>query len=311
MVVLWCYNKMMKIILVVENERGRSSLLVADDGAVYTLAEVLELAREGQISGLQVATRNGVSYLRASRRRVGVPALQDVSISRKSILSISSNTANVFSRAQFRPFWDFYQDQLEKEAALGKLIVSINGQPFDTQDHVRSVLQPYKDYIFSAAEHFKVDPYLLAAILIDEIIRLAPFEEVRDKVAIEVLGVDFSVGIGQVTIETARGLIRNGYYNPNPKDSALDKQHINKVSRQHTLTYLKDPKHNVYFAAAKIRSLIDEWKSRANIDILPAIIATLYHFGHKVPHPYPRSDSRGEQIVNEFDALARKILTSP
>ena len=302
----------MKVILVVENKRGRSSLLVADDGAVYTLAEILNLAREGRISGLQVATRNGVSYLRASRRRAGIPALQDVSISRKSILSISSNTASVFSRAQFRPFWDFYQDQLEKEAALGKLIVSIDGQLFDTQDHIRSTLLPHKDNIFSAAKHFNIDPYLLAAICVDETIRLAPFEEVRDKLLSTFdSSHDVSIGIAQVKLTVARNLIKRGYYNPNPFDENLSQTGIDNISLAYLYRYVIDPKHNVYFAAAHVRNLMDEWKAKAGIEIPPVIMATLYHLTYKPPRPNPESNARGEQIISEFYPIAKEILDTP
>ena len=299
----------MKFVLAIEDDKGRSSLFIGDDGTVYTLAEAIDLAKKGQASGLQVATRNGVSYLRASRSRIGIPALQDISVSSKSILSIDNSTTNVFSRTQFRPFWDFYRDQLEKRAAQGDLVVSVDGQPFDTMSHVHSTLLPYRENIFSAGGKFTIDPYLLAAIFVDETVRLAPFEEIRDKLAIRVLGVDYSVGIGQVTIETARGLIRDGYYNPNPEDSALNREQISKASRRLLLSYVTDSKHNVYFAAAKLRSMIDEWKRAAHIDLDPVIIATLYHLRHRIPHPDPKSDTRGEQIVNEFEPLARQILS--
>lgn len=299
----------MKFILAVEDKAGRSSLLIADDGTVYTLAEVLDLVKKGQVNGLQVATRNGVSYLRASRRRAGIPALQDVSISSKSILSISGNTAGVFSRAQFRPFWDFYQGQIEKEAAQGKLIVSVDGQPFDTQEHVRALLLPNKDLIFSAAEHFKIDPYLLAAICIDETIRLAPFEEVRDKLLSALdPSYDVSIGIGQVKLTVARDLTKKGYYNPNPSDDNLSKTGIVKISLAHLYPYVIDPKHNVYFAAAHIRDLIDEWKRAVNVDLTPVIIATLYSFKYKKPHLNPLPNARGEQIVNEFMPLTKAIF---
>ncbi len=301
----------MKIVLAVEDERGRSSLLIADDGTVYTLAEVLDLVKKGQISGLQVASRNGVSYLRASRKRVGTPALQDVSVSRNSVLSISANTASVFSRTQFRPFWDFYQNQLDAQAQQGKLVISIDGQPHDTLVHVQATLLPYREYIFSAAQQFQIDPYLLAGIFIDETIRLAPFEEVRDKLIAESLPLNISIGIGQVKLETARGLIRGGYYNPNPSDENLSKERIAKTSSTYLYPYVVDQKNNVYFAAARIHSLMNDWKSKVNIDISPIIIATLYSLGDINPHLGPQSNPRGEQIANEFMPMARGILGMP
>ncbi len=301
----------MKIILAVEDDKGRSSLFVGDDGMVYTLAEVIALTKSGQVSGLQAATRNGVSYLRASRQRVGIPALQDVSISTKSVFFITGNTTSVFSHTQFRPFWDFYQDQLVKEAAQGKLIVSADGQPFDTRDHIETVLLSYKAYLYSAAQQFRIDPYLLAAICIDETIRLAPFEEIAQKIKSTFIpSSNVSVGIAQVKLQTAKDLIRQGYYNPDPLDEKLDKTHVAKTSLAYIYQYVTDDKHNVYFAAAKIRSLIDEWKLAVGIDIPPTIIATLYHLDHKPPRTNPETNVRGEQIVTEFYPLAKEILDS-
>lgn len=301
----------MKIILAVEDEAGRSSLLIADDGTVYTLTEALELVKKDQISGLRVATRNGVSYLRASRRRVGVPALQNVSVSTKSMLS-AGNVTNIFAQPQFRPFWDFYQNQLEKQAIQGKLIVSVDGQPFDTVNHVQSVLLPYKEHIFSAAQQFQIDPYLLAAIIIDETVRLAPFEEIAEKIkSTFVRSSNVSVGIAQVKLQTAKDLIRQGYYNPNPLDEKLSKKAITATSLAHLYSYVANPKHNVYFAAAKMKALIDEWKLKAGIEIPPVIIATLYHLTYKPPHATPQTNVRGEQIIAEFYLLAKEILDTP
>lgn len=298
----------MKIVLAIENSKRKSVLFISDDGQIYTLNDAVGLVRSGELAGLQVANRNGVEYLRASRRRVGIPALQDVSISASRILSIGSGTTTVFSQAQFRPFWDFYQDQLDAEAQKGKLVVSVDGQKFDTIDHVRATLVPLKEYIFSAAEMFRIDRYLLAGILIDEIVRLAPFEEARDKLVAESLKLNVSVGVGQVMLDTARDLVANGYYNPNPDDSNLRKETVRVVSRAYLYPYVADNKHNVHFSAAHIRVLVDEWKSKAEIDISPEIIATLYSLRHIYPHENPKSNIRGEQIVGEFYPLAKKLL---
>lgn len=301
----------MKIILAVEDGAGRSSLLIADDGVVYTLTEVFDLVKKGQVSGLQVATRNGVSYLRASRKRVGIPALQDISISTKSVLS-AGNVSNIFARRQLRPYWDFYQNQLEKQAAQGKLVVSVDGQPFDTIDHVQSALLSYKEHIFSAARMFHIDPYLLAAILVDETIRLAPFEEIAEKIkSTSIPSSNVSVGIAQVKLQTAKDLIRQGYYNPNPLDEKLSTKAITTTSLSHLYSYVADPKHNVYFAAAKVKALIDEWKLKAGIEIPPVIIATLYHLTYKPPRTNPETNARGEQIIAEFYPLAKEVLGTP
>lgn len=112
----------------------------------------------------------------------------------------------------------------------------------------------------------------------------------------------------QVTMETARGLIKQGYYNPNPRDEKLSKEHIDKTSRSYLYTYVVQPKHCIFFAAAKIRSLVDEWQSKVDLTKMPEIIATLYHLPYVKPNANPESNDRGLQIAKEFYPLAKKIL---
>lgn len=69
------------------------------------------------------------------------------------------------------------------------------------------------------------------------------------------------------------------------------------------------PKHNIRFAAAYIRYLIDQWMNVIDISQKPEIIATLYSRTYKEPNLTPEASERGEQIVTEFYKLSRKWLT--
>ena len=73
--------------------------------------------------------------------------------------------------------------------------------------------------------------------------------------------------------------------------------------------YIVQPEHNIFFAAAKMRSLIDLWKKSVDITNEPAIIATLYSRKDKAPHSNPQPNDRGLQIANEFYQLAKEWLT--
>ena len=153
-----------------------------------------------------------------------------------------------------------------------------------------------------------MDPYLLVAIIIDEIARFAPIEPITDPLAGYFIGVNTSIGLAQVETDTAQDLIKRGYYNPNPDDDELPQENILKVSRRHLYQYLKDPKHSIFFAAARMRALTDEWKKFIDISKRPEIIATLYHLPRRLPHADPQPNARGLQIINEFYPFAKDWL---
>lgn len=67
-------------------------------------------------------------------------------------------------------------------------------------------------------------------------------------------------------------------------------------------------KHNIYFAAANIRGLIDNWHPFTDLSKRTEILATLYHLPYKTPHGDPKANERGAQISTEFYKLAQKWL---
>ncbi|MFY9462839.1 MAG: DUF1402 family protein [Candidatus Sungiibacteriota bacterium] len=83
---------------------------------------------------------------------------------------------------------------------------------------------------------------------------------------------------------------------------------IRKTSRSHLYTYVVQPQHSIFFAAARMRKLIDEWQKYVNISKSPDIIASLYSLKGKTPHAHPQPNDRGLQIANEFYPLAKKWL---
>jgi hypothetical protein len=109
-------------------------------------------------------------------------------------------------------------------------------------------------------------------------------------------------------METARNLIKKGIYNPNPSDTRLSPTNIKKTSRAHLYQYVKKPKHSIFFAAARMRALVDEWLPFVDISKKPEIVAALYSLKYRRPHARPQPNDRGLQIASEFYTLAEEWL---
>lgn len=296
----------MKIILVATDSHGKNLVFVSDGLKAYPLLDAIALAQNGEIDSTHVVRKYSGTYIRTNK---SVPKSREL-----KILSISSY--QLFSRIHdtdlggFKPltdYWRRYQKKLDIDS--DRHIIKINGWRMVTKKIVREKLQSHKELIFEATSQFQVDPYLLGGIIIDEIARLDPFEEIINLLSTQFIGSNTSLGIAQIMIETARNLIQAEYYNPNPSDPKLSKAQISKTSREYLAKYVTEPKHNIFFATAKMRHLIDDWKKFVDLNNRPDIIATLYHHTYKTPHSNPKPNQRGLQIAGEFYNLAKTYLS--
>ena len=96
-----------------------------------------------------------------------------------------------------------------------------------------------------------------------------------------------------------------------PKREEFEKLSFKKLdghARAYLYTYLIQPKHNIFFAAAYVRYSIDLWTPKIDLTGRPEILATLYSIGYGKPHSDPDASERGMQIVKEFYPLARTWL---
>ena len=327
----------MKIILVATDNRGKNLVFVSDALRAYSLSEAVRLAREGALDNVYPVQRSIGVYLRTKPSVPKKEHLDAMAISSHRLFSVADNLSHALSTPIFGNYWPLYRHTLK--SGEGSFII-IDDYALITQERARKKLQPHRDLIFAAAKKFDVYPYLLGAIIIDEIARFAPFEIITDPLGGHFLGANTSVGIAQVKIETARDLIKRDYYNPNPDDQRLSvritsvvysfpttlalsyKKSVNnapisyrlspknilKTSRQELYPYLKKPEHSISFAAARMRALTDEWKKFVDISKRPEIISTLYHLPRTYPHAHPQPNDRGLQIAHEFYKLAEKWL---
>ena len=282
-------------------------MFVTDTLEVFSLPEAIKAVLSGKIRSAHTVKSGAGTYLRAQPTKSPKDNLDFVAYSSYQLYQAIDETKFI-SDSGLGQYWNAYSKSLDRLGLKRDAFIWIEGERRTTKEHIISVLHKHRNIIYKAAEHFEIDVFLLGAILIDEIARMAPFEEIRDVTASFVLNWNVSAGVAQVKLQTAKGLIRDGYYNPNPQDSKLSKKQIGKVSRKHLYQYVAESQHSIFFAAAKIQSLIDEWRPKIDLRQRPEIIATLYHLPYKKPHGKPRTNDRGVQIVEEFYPLAKAIL---
>jgi len=296
----------MQIILVATGAKGKNVVFVSDTLQSYSLEEAARLAKEGKLENVYVVKGRGGDYLRTSRSIPKKEQLEQLAVSSQQLFAFAQGTGHAVSTPAFDRYLKLYQHTLEKEG--GSLIVTNDGKGKITKEAAKAKLQPHQELIFEAAEKFKVDPYLLGAIIIDEIARFAPWEFITDPLAGHFIGINTSAGIAQVKTKTARGLIQDGYYNPDPTDKKLSHKRARQISLSYLYTYVREPKHSIFFAAAHAHALTDEWKKFVDLETMPEIIATLYHLPYKNPHGTPEANARGLQIAEEFYQLAKEWL---
>lgn len=297
----------MKIILVATGAKGRNVVFVSDTLRAYSLDEAVQLAKEGELEGIYVVQKKNSVYLRSRRSVSARKQLEPISITARQLFRFANDAGSTFSQVALNQYLQLYERALKLKQ--DKAFIVIDFFTGISQNQARKELQSHQELIFAGAKRFRVDPYLLGAIIIDELARFFPFEEIFEKLALFYVGKDVSAGIAQVKIETARGLIQDGYYNPNPDDPKLSLDKIKTTSRMDLYEYVRQSKYNVFFAAAHMRALIDHWKKFADLEKRPEIIATLYSIGRgKSARGNPQPSKRGSRIAGEFYAFAKEWL---
>jgi len=290
----------MKIILVISDKTGKNILFILDNLQALSLKEAINMMVRGDISGVHVVGKGGGKYLRSNPNTTKADNLDSIAIPLASLTQIGMlEKSSVFNKYCKRK--EQVLKELEKK---GEKLIYINGKPKETEKMVVEYLSEYKEIIRSAANDLKVDKYLLGAILIDEYLRLDRVDEWRDKLA--KLGFDTSVGIAQVKISTARDLIQRGFYPADPSDKSIAPQKINQVSMGYLYDYVNDPRHSVYFAAAKINQIKKDFALTYDMRKLD-IIADLYSRG-SLKKGEVKASPRGKQIATEFIRIAKRVL---
>lgn len=294
----------MKIVLSVKNYFGKNVAFVTDNLKVFLLEEILELTKKDQIEGVYVVKTSTGSYLRSKK---SVPKSLRI-----DQLSVGSDNISLFidnKISNSTPVLSAYLALRNKSLLEGDfpIIKPVENNLYASTAIVKEKLLSIREIIYESAKYFDLDPFQLGAILVDEIARSSPFEEIIDRMGVENFGVNTSIGLAQIKIDTANNIIKKKLYNPNPTDQKLPIKRLNRETRVHLYNYLIEPKHNIFFAGAILTDLISNWKKFIDLKNHFDILATLYSLS-RAPHGDPHPNSRGIQIANEFYNLAKTWL---
>jgi len=297
----------MNIILVITNTRGKNLVFISDKGEPLQLKSAIIAAKHGTIKGIYIVRRGTGTYLRTKPYIPEDRELETLSITSRKLISYAQDARHVQGILSLNNYIKFYASSfVEGQAYLLPI-----GQPKTLRvltATVKARFVVHKKYVLSAAREFFIDPTMLGAILIDEIARLSPFENIIDALGGDIIGWNVSIGVAQIKIDTAHDLIRKGIYHPDPRDARLPYNRLTNAGRRHLYDYLIQPKHNVRFAAAFIRFVIDFWAPYIDISTRTDIIGTLYHQGYGKPKMNPKADERGKQIAHEFYQSAKRWM---
>lgn len=299
----------MNIILVITNARRRNLVFISDSLKALSLQETIRAVSSGIMKNLFVARGKYRTYVRSIPNTSKKDNLDARSVSVADIIEHAQSIKHTQSTSPIGTYTTRYVASFKGKD--GPLLKPVGEHTVRIVD-VKNAFVPHAGIIMQAAKEFDIDPYLLGAILIDEIARMAPFENIIDFLGLHILRRNVSVGLAQVKLETANGLIKKGLYHPNPDDKKLPfTGTLSNKNRERLYRYVIEPKHNIRFAAARIRGLINEWSQERDISDIPEVLGTLYHRSYVKPHTNPTPNDRGKQIAKEFYRFAKQWLGAP
>ena len=298
----------MKIILVVTDTKRKNLVFVSDNLKALSLEEAIDAAGSGDIEDAYRVEGKTGAYIRTKQSVPKKDELEYLSVTGRNLVRYFQG-----NYALSTPAISDYTKRYFASLAEGRAYIQPIGHPKFlralTAD-VKEKLLAHRDIIRRVAAKFSIDQNILGALLVDEITRLLPFEDVLDSLSAQIIGRNVSVGVAQVRIETANDLIKKRVYNPNPHDKKLPFERMTNADRSYLFAYLIQTEHNISFAAAFVRYVIDFWAPHADLSNRTDIIGTLYHLGYGHPKANPKADERGAQIADDFYPLAKRWLSA-
>lgn len=293
----------MSILFVVTDTKRKSLVFVTRELKVFSLFEMITAVGKGFFENIYAITGTAGTYIRSAPDKTIKNNIDALSITGPHLVAIVQGHAK--STVAIHNYIGSYLESIPGGAPYIEPVGSFRIPSIV----VKKVFQSHAAIIKKAAHEFGIDQNTLGAIIVDEIARLYPFEPIFEKLGADIVGLNVSVGVAQVRLETANGVIQKGIYNPNPLDKKLPfSGNLTNKNRRYLYDYVIQSKHSIYFAAAHLHSLIASWMLFIDIANRPEILGTLYHLDGRKPHTHPESDERGEQIAGEFYRLAKVWL---
>lgn len=293
----------MGILFVITDTKRKSLVFVTRKLKVFSLPEMITAVKDGIFERVYAITGTSGTYIRSAPDKTAKNNIDSFSITGPQLVAIAQGHAK--STPVISRYIKEYIRSLPEDGPYIKPVGSFR----IPRAVVKKVFQSHATTIKQAAKEFEIDRNTLDAIIIDEIARLAPFEPIVEKLGADIVGLNVSVGVAQVRLETANDVIQKCIYNPNPLDKKLPfSGTLTNKNRRYLYDYVIQPKHNVRFGAAVLRHTIDFWMQYTDLSDRPEILGTLYQQRYGEPKEHPVAIERGKQIANEFYDYAKQWL---
>ena len=163
-------------------------------------------------------------------------------------------------------------------------------------ERAEQVILDNAEHILYAAQHFDVDPATLASVIFAVHALNVDWIDAIADVPVAAFGINTSVGVAQVRMETAEAIEEAGLMPVIAPVLLHDPSGFRHVysSVQDRLNALRDPRTNVMYAAAYLRHQTNRWKDDfPEISNRPDILATVYNRTDTKPHDSPGSNEFG------------------
>ncbi len=159
-----------------------------------------------------------------------------------------------------------------------------------------SALTEDEEYVLSASKEFNVDPAMIAAVIaVEQIYNYDIFDMADTPLAI--IGVDTSIGIGQVKVSTAILMEELGYIEKSSN-------YLNRIAR------LNDVETNIRYVSAYLAYMRDVWIIYVpDFEQRPDIWWTTYNKGATNAHANPGSNELGFAASLLYDYYSSKFAT--
>lgn len=171
----------------------------------------------------------------------------------------------------------------------------------DAEKRAAQLVELYAPIIKAAAKEFDVDSVLVGAMIYQEQSTNVNFIDTLADTIGGIIGLNTSVGIGQVRVNTARAL-EERYPQLVPEVVFSSDDNFARVER------LKDPFLNIRYVAAKVHFDMAHWRN-AGIDISekPEILGTLYNTQDVAqpitPHANPEANEFGKGVGENYERV--------
>ncbi len=225
------------------------------------------------------------------------------------------------SEVSYNPFAYCENEPVASIDLIGFKKVKISNKK---KERAYSLIGKYANTIMKEADYYKVDPCVIAGVIYVEQAKNYNFiDSITDGTAR--LGVNTSVGLGQVRLKTAIEMEKKGYIQKAKLHSTIK---IGIIKRQMwevpgvgyvigsynaaVTTRLENDKQNIKYVAAYLSYLQNAWKKAyPKITNDPGVLATLYNIGVGKPHSNPKPSADFGKLVEEaYDEIAYILLIS-